>query len=71
MKINSNTSHPSAFISSTFLDLADERKAVAKALNEAKINVNALDVKPASNNSSKEEIINGIKESDFAMASAT
>lgn len=67
MKINSNTSHPSAFISSTFLDLADERKAVAKALNETNINVSALDVTPASNNSSKEEIMNGIKESDFII----
>lgn len=67
MKINLDTSHPSAFISSTFLDLTHERKAAAKALGDAHIIVNALDVKPASNNSSRVEIINGIRESDFIV----
>jgi len=68
MNINRFTSHPSAFISSTFLDLKKERRAVADTLTSAGINVNALDVKPASNDSSKQEIIKGIKESDFIIA---
>jgi len=65
MNINRNTSHPSAFISSTFIDLKAERKAVAKVLDMADLNINALDTKPASNDSSKREIIKGIRESDF------
>ncbi|MFH1950313.1 MAG: DUF4062 domain-containing protein, partial [Pseudomonadota bacterium] len=67
MKINRNTSHPSAFISSTFADLKEERRAVAQVLAMAGVNVNALDVKPASNDSSQKEIRNGIKESDFII----
>ncbi len=67
MKINIHTSHPSAFISSTFLDLEQERNAVASALKESNLNINALDVKPASNSSSREEILTGIKESDFII----
>ena len=67
MKINLHTSHPSAFISSTFIDLKQERDAVANALRESNMNINALDVKPASNNSSRKEILTGIKESDFII----
>lgn len=67
MKINIHTSHPSAFISSTFTDLEDERKAVANVLRESNLLINALDIKPASNDSSKKEILNGIKESDFLI----
>lgn len=67
MKINIHTSHPSAFISSTFIDLREERKAVANVLSKANLNINAIDVKPAANDSSKKEIINGIKESDFLI----
>jgi hypothetical protein len=62
-----NTSHPSAFISSTFLDFKEERKAVARILQAYNLNVNALDIKPASNSNSKKEILNGIKESDFII----
>lgn len=67
MKINMNTSHPSAFISSTFIDLHEERQCVADALHESGLNVNALDIKPASTDSSKKEIIEGIHESDFVI----
>jgi hypothetical protein len=67
MNINVHTSHPSAFISSTFLDLKQERKAVAQILIENGLNVNALDVKPASSQTSKREILNGIRESDFII----
>jgi hypothetical protein len=67
MNINRNTSHPSAFISSTFLDLRGERKAVARVLKESNLNVNALDIQPASNNKSKDEILKGINESDFII----
>jgi regulator of replication initiation timing len=45
----------------------DERKAVADVLEKANLNINAIDVKPAANDSSKKEIINGIKESDFII----
>lgn len=67
MKINKHTSHPSAFISSTFVDLFEDRDAVAEALSARGLNVNALDIKPASAQTSKAEIINGIKESDFVI----
>jgi len=67
MQINIHTSHPSAFISSTFLDLKEERKAVENALIKSNLNINAIDVMPASNASSKDEILNGIKESDFVI----
>jgi len=67
MKVNLHTSHPSAFISSTFIDLQDERASVAERLQENGLNVNALDVKPATNNTSKTEIIRGIRESDFVI----
>jgi hypothetical protein len=67
MKINLHTSHPSAFISSTFIDLKEERNAVANVLREYNLNINALDIKPASNDSSRKEIISGIKESDFII----
>ncbi|VVS92541.1 DUF4062 domain-containing protein [Desulfoluna spongiiphila] len=67
MNINMHTSHPSAFISSTFMDLKQERKAVAQILRENGLNVNALDVKPASSQTSRREIVNGIKESDFVI----
>lgn len=67
MNINIATSHPSAFISSTFLDLRNERKVVARILADSKISVNAIDVKPASTVSSKKEIVTGIKESDFVI----
>ena len=67
MNINKHTSHPSAFISSTFVDLKAERRAVAKVLKKSGLNINALDTKPASNESSKKEIIKGIKESDFVI----
>ena len=67
MKINIHTSHPSAFISSTFIDLEKERMAVAEVLRQSNLNVNALDIKPASNDSSKKEILTGIKESDFII----
>jgi IS1 family transposase len=67
MKVNLHTSHPSAFISSTFIDLQGERAAVAEQLKENGLNVNALDIKPATNNTSKTEILRGIKESDFII----
>lgn len=67
MKLNLHTSHPSAFISSTFIDLYDDRIEVAKILKKRGLNVNALDVKPASNESSKNEILEGIRESDFVV----
>ncbi|MEH6473441.1 MAG: DUF4062 domain-containing protein [Halopseudomonas sp.] len=67
MKINLHTSHPSAFISSTFIDLQEERAAVADALKESGLNVNALDIKPASTDSSKKEILRGVRESDFVI----
>ncbi len=67
MKINLHTSHPSAFISSTFIDLQEERSAVAEILKDNGLNVNALDIKPASTESSKKEIIRGVKESDFVI----
>jgi nucleoside 2-deoxyribosyltransferase len=67
MKINMHTSHPSAFISSTFVDLHEDRAAVADALKSRGLNVNALDIRPASTQSSKHEILNGIKESDFVI----
>lgn len=67
MNINLHTSHPSAFISSTFIDLKEERDAVAKVLQEYKLNINALDVKPASNDSSRKVILRGIEESDFII----
>lgn len=62
-----HTSHPSAFISSTFIDLQEERSVVADALINRGLNVNALDVRPASTQSSKAEIISGIRESDFVI----
>jgi hypothetical protein len=67
MKINIHTSHPSAFISSTFIDLYEDRNAIASTLKERDLNVNALDIKPASTQSSRNEILNGIKESDFVI----
>ena len=67
MKINKQTSHPSAFISSTFIDLYEDRKVVAETLKARGLNVNALDIKPASSQTSKNEIISGIRESDFVI----
>tara|TARA_R110001599_G_C12276626_1_gene662547 strand:- start:6982 stop:7701 length:720 start_codon:yes stop_codon:yes gene_type:complete len=67
MKVNMHTSHPSAFISSTFVDLYEDRVVVADALKERGLNVNALDIRPASNQSSKHEILTGIRESDFVI----
>jgi|GEM_PF-3515527 len=67
MKINMHTSHPSAFISSTFIDLYEDRNEVANTLRKRGLNVNALDIKPASTQSSRNEILNGIKESDFVI----
>jgi hypothetical protein len=67
LNINLHTSYPSVFISSTFLDLRPERDVVSDALEKSGFNVNALDVKPASNDSSKDQIIEGIKESDFVI----
>ena len=67
MRINTHTSHPSAFISSTFMDLRKERNAVASVLRASNLNINALDIKPASTNSSRKEIITGIRESDFII----
>jgi len=67
MKLNLNTSHPSAFISSTFIDLKYERESVEDRLKERNILVNALDVKPASNQTSRSEILTGIRESDFII----
>lgn len=67
MKVNMHTSHPSAFISSTFIDLYTDRAKVAETLKARGLNVNALDIRPASNQSSKTEILNGIKESDFVI----
>ena len=67
MNINLNISHPSAFISSTFADLKDERYVVSEALRKRGIIVNALDVQPASNHNSRKAILNGIKESDFII----
>lgn len=67
MNVNRNIPHPSAFISSTFADLEMERKAVADVLSRANIYANALDIKPASNNSSQKEIFKGIINSDFII----
>ena len=67
MRINTQSLHPSAFISSTFQDLSKERKAVADVLSQRGLNVNALDVIPASNTTSKKEIDNGIRLSDFII----
>jgi len=67
MKINMHTSHPSAFISSTFIDLYEDRNEVANTLRERELNVNALDIRPASTQSSRNEILNGIRESDFVI----
>ena len=67
MKINMHTSHPSAFISSTFVDLFEDRSVVAEALRRRGLNINALDIRPASTQSSKIEIQNGIRESDFVI----
>lgn len=67
MKINIHTSHASAFISSTFIDLKQERNAVSRVLANSGLNVNALDVKPASNDSSRKAILTGIEESDFII----
>jgi len=61
------TSHPSAFINSTFIDLQDERDFVAKGIQDCGLIVNALEVKPASNNTSRAEILKGIQESDFVI----
>ena len=55
------------FLSSTFIDLQDERASVAEILQGNGLNVNALDVKPATNNTSKAEILRGIRESDFVI----
>lgn len=59
--------YPSAFISSTFLDLKSERKIVTELFRRLNIIPQALDTKPASNNSSKSEIIKGIRDSDFVV----
>lgn len=59
--------YPSAFISSTFLDLKAERKTITDLFKRLNIIPQALDTKPASNNSSKSEIINGIRQSDFVV----
>ena len=67
MKVNMHTSHPSAFISSTFVDLYEDRTAIADVLKARGLNVNALDIRPASSQSSKKEILNGIRESDFVI----
>jgi len=67
MNINMHTSHPSAFISSTFVDLCEDRAAIAEALKKRGLNVNALDIRPASSQSSKNEILSGIRESDFVI----
>ena len=67
MNINRYTSLPSAFISSTFIDLKEERRIVANTLLESGINVNALDIKPASNDSARDQILRGIEESDFII----
>ena len=62
-----HTSHPSAFISSTFTDLYQDRAVVAEVLKNRGLNVNALDVRPASTQSSQKEILAGIRESDFVI----
>ncbi|EJO9912871.1 TPA: DUF4062 domain-containing protein [Vibrio parahaemolyticus] len=67
MKINMHTSHPSAFISSTFVDLKSDRAQVARVLADRGLNVNALDIQPASSQTSKKEILTGIRESDFVI----
>ena len=67
MKINVHTSHASAFISSTFIDLKEERMVVANELKKANLNINALDIKPASSGNSGKEILSGINESDFVI----
>ena len=56
-----------SILSSTFLDLREEREAVASVLEKERLNVNALDVRPASNTTSKDEILNGIQASDFIV----
>ena len=63
----SQSLHPSVFISSTFVDFMNERQAIADVLRSESINVNALDIQPASNNSSKSQIERGIKEADFVI----
>lgn len=63
----SQSLHPSVFISSTFVDFVSERQAIAEVLKSELINVNALDIQPASNNSSKSQIDRGIREADFVI----
>lgn len=67
MQIFPHNQTPSVFISSTFIDLKNERRLVASTLEKSGVHVNALDVKPASTNTSKVEIINGIRQSDFLI----
>lgn len=67
MKLNQHTQHPSAFISSTFIDLKKERNAIAEVLERRGVNINALDQRPASNNSAKSAIEKGIETCDFVV----
>lgn len=67
MRDKLNGSRPTAFISSTFLDLERERKVVAEALANRGVLVNALEEIPASTSTSKEKILTGIDESDFVV----
>lgn len=65
--VSNSMRYPSAFISSTFTDLKRERQIVTQLFKELNIVPQALDTRPASNNSSKSEIIKGIRESDFIV----
>ncbi|MFA6009696.1 MAG: DUF4062 domain-containing protein [Desulfobacteraceae bacterium] len=67
MRLNTKSLIPSAFISSTFIDLKKERSIVAEILRNEGLYINALDVQPASTKSSKNKIIEGIEASDFII----
>jgi hypothetical protein len=66
LNINSDSLRASAFISSTFIDLKKERKAVAETLRKCSVDVNALDEIP-STDSAKSVIEQGIKQCDFVI----
>lgn len=67
MNLNRHTSRPSVFISSTFIDLKQERQEVARALKNRGVEPNALDVQSASSQTPRKKILDGIKESDFII----
>ena len=65
--VNVRMKYPSGFISSTFTDLKHERQVITQLFKDLNIVPQALDTRPACNNSSRNEIIDGIRESDFVV----